>query len=437
MKERPYSRDAEEGVVGGLLINPAEYQSLSLIPDDFYLEMNGWIYKAIGSLVDQNLDVDYITVSEELDSQGRLQEMGSHLTKVMNNVPSSLHIRTYAKTVKDKAIRRMAIKQAEEIVKLAYKEEDLLDLSGPIDMMTSLSTKSAGAEHWSNALQRTLSIIETRDKGDRIGLPFGIPSVDQTTNGARPGTMILLAGPPGVGKTVLGTQISMLWAIHGPGVIYSCEMEEEAMMTRIISAGSNIPEDRLEIGDIYSKEVPVLQQKMEEMKSAPVHFSDSESWTTHELRADLTKLKYQYGIKWFYFDYLQLLEDSVKGEEHEQIGVIAKRMRKICRGLGLTGLVISSVIKSGFDVKRPTLADLRGSGQALHEGDIVYWLHKWEANKDNDDDVLFQRDNKRYLHLMRRLYELKKRKGSKHLPTGGVTLRFAPGVPKMGELLNE
>jgi replicative DNA helicase len=243
----PHSREAEEAVIGAVLINPEAYYDVAqfLQVDDFYIHRHRWIWQAFTRLHEQHTPIDFLTVTEELDQMGQLAEVGgpAYLTALINNVPTSLHAEAYGRVVEETAVRRRMLDAANAIAKLAYKEDLGID-----EVMNEAEKSIFGVSE--RRLTRDLQPIqqvlsEYYDRIDQImrrgedtfGVPSGFIDLDRLLGGMQPSDFLLIAGRPGTGKTAFMLSAAKNAAqIHKKHVaIFSLEMANEQLVQRLIA----------------------------------------------------------------------------------------------------------------------------------------------------------------------------------------------------------
>ena len=207
----PHSREAEEAVLGSVLINPEAYYDISefLNADDFYIHRHRWIWQAFKRLIENRDPIDFLTVTNELEQQGQLGEIGgaAYLTALMNNVPSALHAETYGRIIEETAVRRRMLEAANLIARLAYDEENGLEA-----VMDDAEKAVFGISE--NRMARDLvpindvlsefydHVSDMAARPDDIrGVPTGFIDLDKLLTGLQPSDLLIVAGRPGMGKT--------------------------------------------------------------------------------------------------------------------------------------------------------------------------------------------------------------------------------------------
>jgi replicative DNA helicase len=299
-----YSPHAEESLVGAALIDAGVIGRVSVEPEDFYIVRHGMIWAALLELHKRGSGVDFVTVCEEMDSKGKLGEVGgdAYLTKLIHDTPSSLGAEDYARIIKDNSSRRNTLRLASDLARLAGDESK--DLSQSISQVMTDLTKTAsitqGAVSWSRYLSQSYDLVAERaiNPQDTWGIPTGFSDYDRMTGGLQQTEIMLLSGEPGKGKSIFALQAAQAMAKDGhPGALYSLEMLGRAVTLRALSNASKIESRRLKSGRIREDEWPQFINAFEELSQLPIYMSDSVEWTTAALRSDLSRLKKVHGIE--------------------------------------------------------------------------------------------------------------------------------------------
>lgn len=364
-----YSREAEEALVGAVLINQSIFKKIDLQPEDFYMIDRQEAWRAFQQITMEGGTIDVLTVGEKL---------GRDVLEYVTQVPNSLHAEHYAEIIREKARRRHLLILASDMAKSAYNQEGNLEDEIP-EYMTRLVNSARitnGATHISGALAELYDEIKERslDPRDVWGIPTGFSQFDLMTGGFHPGEMTLLSGAPGLGKSILCVQMAMGMGKHSPGAIYEMEMGRTQTVRRSVSKESRIEVRPLRSGRIDDNDWNLLTKTIAEMETTPVYISDYTGWTTASLRADLARLKSQHNIQWFALDYMPLLRDTYGRSDYEREAYISKGLKNICKDLNIAGLIIHSMTKSGITSDNPSIADMRGSAQVGYDTDIAIYI---------------------------------------------------------------
>jgi replicative DNA helicase len=372
-----YSLEAEEAVLGSVLINPEAYFEIAhvLRPDDFHLHKHRWIWDAFVHLHDQRLPVDLITVAEELQRRNQLDEAGgtAYLTHLINTVPTSLHAEAYAHIVRRSALRRRLLDAASHIAKLAYEEDRDV---GEVVNEAEATVFAVGAQRLSKDLtpineaisayyDRVQFLIEHR--GEQLGVPTGFYDLDKVLGGMQKSDLLIIAGRPGSGKS--GFMISAAKnaaQTHKKHVaIFSLEMSNEQLVQRLIAQETGIDAQRLRMGELRDDELPLFAQAVNVLSEIPIFLDDTPALTPLQLRAKCRRLDQEYGLDLVIVDYLQLMQGEGRSENRvQEVSYISRSLKTLARELNvpvLAGAQLSRAVEQRTG-KRPQLSDLRESG---------------------------------------------------------------------------
>lgn len=352
LQQVPHSREAEEALIGAVLINPQAIDVIDLEPSDFYIHRNGWVWKACQALRDKNEVIDFVTVTEMLDVMGHLAEIGgaAYITKLTNNVPSSLHADSYAKRVRDTSIRRQTLAKANELARVAYDEtNDIVEERANIAVELAVTSNDDGAVPFGTWMADGYDYLEELSTKPRehAGLSTGLGDLDKVFGDGLLSGLNLLLGPPGVGKSILAQTIGLNFVDDNiPGVFYAGEMYWRDMYLRFMSSLTSQKVSDLRKGKVDFFKLTAL---IDETNDKPFWVDDPKRMKTPQLRADLTRLKAEYDIKWMVFDYLDDLKDfEGKVEGWRRSEILATRLQDMLVELDICGLVIHELTKEGY-----------------------------------------------------------------------------------------
>ncbi|MCK4897545.1 MAG: replicative DNA helicase [Anaerolineales bacterium] len=389
----PHSREAEEAVLGSILINPEAYYDVApfLQADDFYIHRHQWIWQAFTHLHEQRSPIDFLTVNEELDQQGQLSEIGgpAYLTALINNVPTSLHAEAYGRIIEENSIRRRMLTAANEIAKLAYREDHSVDSVMDEAEKAVFGVSERRMTRDLQPIQQALS--EYYDRIDQLsgrdedvyGVPTGFIDLDRLLMGLQPSDFIIIAGRPGMGKTAFMLSAAKNAAqTHKKHVaIFSLEMSNEQLVQRLIAQETGIDSQRLRTGKLEEDEWPIFTHAIEVLSDTRVFLDDTPALTPLQLRTKCRRLHLEYGLDLIIVDYLQLMSAGPRVENRvQEVSYISRNLKVLARELNVPVLAaaqLSRAIEQRAD-KEPQLSDLRESGSLEQDADIVMFIHRPE-----------------------------------------------------------
>ena len=428
MPDPIFHGEAEESIIGAVITDPSLIELIDLRPAEFYVDRHRVMWSTMLDMHKAGIGIDFVTLMERLDSTGKLAQVGNAVGVSKYTLGSSFYTynaKDYAAIIRDKAKRRQILQSANDLAKLAYSDGDIEQgISQHFNGLANATQSSTGAIHWGMFFEQLFD--ETTERMDNPrdiwGIPTGFTSFDRVTGGLQSHELMVLSGEPGVGKTMLAMQMAANMADTAPGAIYSMEMTGRAVARRLVSARASIETRKIKTGRIDAGESAAFTQAIDELAQKPVYMSESETWTTASLRADLTRLIVQQQIKWFIVDYLYLMNDSGK-DEIEKTQNISRGLKQTCKALGLSGLAIHSMNKAGMangdgKAKKPGQADLRGSAQVNYDADLICFLKEFApvtsaeqyiSTKDGENmrTLWFSKGRelenpRKYIHLVKR-----------------------------------
>jgi replicative DNA helicase len=385
-QQQPHNKQAEEALLGSLLIDPQKIKEINITAEDFYIIRNRWIWEAMKELSKQNTDVDILTITEYLKKQNQLEEIGgqAYLVKLINQTPSSMNAESYANIIREKRQRRGCLEIASELAKFAYQEDQKIDevIPGIMTALTKNSEIVEGAKPISAALDHFYEDLIKRieDPKDIYGIPTGLTDLDYLTGGLQRGELTIVAGEPEKGKTKLMTQIIMQMAKNFPGAFYQMEMSDISIMRRIISSESGVLARPMKTGRLEQYQIDKIMETIGKIDSMNIIFSDYTGWNINSWRADIARLKNKYDIQWVALDYLYKMHGYEDHSEFERLGLVTRDLKSIARDFNVAIYANHSLIKPGLgDFK---LSDMRGSMQIGYEADTAYFLVGDEKDKN-------------------------------------------------------
>jgi replicative DNA helicase len=387
----PHNREAEEAVVGAVLINPEAYYDLAqfLQADDFYIIRHRWIWEAFTRLHEKRIPLDLLTVREELEAAGQLAEIGGEafLTALLNQVPTSLHAESYGRIVEADAIRRRMLTAANQIANLAYNQRE------PVETLIEESEKSIfnvserRLRHDVRPIRQVMSEVYDRigdlakRPGDLFGVPTGFIDLDRKLMGLQPSDLLVIAGRPGQGKSGFLLSVAKNAALlHKQKVaIFSLEMSNEQVAQRLITQMTEIDSQRLRTGKLTEDEWPRFTHAIEVLSDTHIFLDDTPAITPLALRTKCRRLHMEYGLDLIILDYIQLMSGDTRTENRVmEVSYISRNLKVLARELNVPVLAAAQLSRAveNRNPPRPILSDLRESGSIEQDADIVMFIYR-------------------------------------------------------------
>jgi replicative DNA helicase len=392
-KIQPQAIDLEEAVLGAMMIDKKGLDEVIdiLTPEIFYKPAHRVIFSAVMSLFENTQPIDILTVSNELRTNGNLDEAGGdyYLVQLSQKISSSAHIEYHARIIIQKHIQRELIRVSGEITRDAFDETiDVLDLiDGAENKLFEITNGNfnKGAETAQSLVKQALEKIQEMGQKEGLsGVPSGFRDVDKVTNGWHPADLVIIAARPGMGKTAFVLSMIKNMAIQHnlPVALFSLEMSNVQLITRLISSETGITSEKLKKGNLVDHEWQQLNTKVKTLENADIFIDDTPSLSIFDLRAKARRLKSQFDIQIIVIDYLQLMTAGGKGGNREQeISMISRNLKAIAKELNIPVIALSQLsraVESRGGDKRPMLSDLRESGAIEQDADIVSFIYRPE-----------------------------------------------------------
>jgi replicative DNA helicase len=382
--QMPSNKDAEEAFLGSLLIDPNLIRKSDVKTSDFYIIRNRWIYESMKVLYSKDHTFDLLTLSNELEKDNRLIEIGGqqYILELIGKTPSSINYGNYAEIIKEKSQRRKMLTIANEIAQKAYSDEPINEIIGNISTeLVGISRPEGGAikiseyvsEFYDDVIERTSNPKEI------YGIPTGIKDWDNITKGNQRGEVTLIAARPNVGKTILLTQMAVGMSRNAPGAFYEMEMGGISIVRRTASWLGKIPTYNMRSGHM-NKYIDKFTDIVPKLEKLNMYVSDSTSWDTVSLKADLARLKDEYKIEWFCLDYMLLLKDTYGKNRNDRIDRISSNLHDICKDLDIAGIIVHTLNKEGFG-EEADLQHTGGTAGVNYDADNVVFMTKEKDSK--------------------------------------------------------
>jgi len=429
----PQNIDAEETILGGILLDPEAIGRVvdQLVPEALYIRAHQEIYRAILALHSQGKPTDLMSITTWLYDHNQLERIGgqSKLAQLVDRTVSAVNIDALATLVMDKYLRRKLIQAGNEITQLGYETstelETVLDQSEQKIFNLTQSRPQEGLVPISEALIQTFNDIEILHQGIALpGIPCGFYDLDAMTEGFQRSDLIILAARPSMGKTALGVTIAHKIARDQkmPVAIFSLEMSQEQLVQRLLANEAGIESNRLRAGRVSQTEWEPLSNAIGTLSQLPIYIDDTANLTVMQMRSQARRLQAEHGGKLglILLDYLQLMEGGGDNRVQE-LSKITRSLKGLARELNVPIIALSQLSRSveARTNKRPMMSDLRESGSIEQDADLVIMLYRDEYyNPDTPDRGIAE------------VIITKHRNG----PTGTVKLLFDPQYTRFRNL---
>ena len=432
----PHSHEAEASVLGGLLLDNNSWDKVAdlLVEADFYRYEHRLVFSSISSLVNVSRPADVITVFEQMQSQGKADEIGGlgYLNSLAQYVPSSANIRRYAEIVRERSILRKLVSVSDEIATSALNTNGrpvTLVLDEAEQKIFSIGEEGSrmrqGFQSMDKLVLQLLDRVEemSLNPNDITGVPTGFYDLDRMTSGMQAGDLIVLAARPSMGKTALAINIAEHVALKEdlPVAVFSMEMGASQLAIRIVGSIGRIDQGRLRTGKLIDDEWPRLSEAIEKLKAVSLSIDETPGLNTSELRASARRLARSCGkLGLVVVDYLQLMSGSGGGDGENratELGEISRGLKMLAKELQCPVIALSQLnrgVEQRTD-KRPMMSDLRESGAIEQDADVIMFIYRDDYyNKDSKEPNVAE------------IIIAKQRNG----PTGTVKLTFLKPITK-------
>src|SRR2546422_3410462 len=399
----PHSVEAEQGVLGSMLISPRETiaECVERINEEyFYIPAHQTIYEVLVDLWNQGQAIDLITFTQVLRDRNLLDAVGgaAFVTSRFTFVPTAAHVGYYIDIVRDKYILRSIIAAATESVRRAYDEQDEVG-----NLLDEVEQKifAVGEDRFKGQMlsmkDQVMEAIESIEKlyerkGGITGISTGFVEFDRMTSGLHPSEMVVITARPSMGKTALAMNIAEFVAISEklPVAVFSLEMSSPQRVQRMLCSRARVNLQRVRDGFLGERDFPSLTAAASKLAEAKIFIDDSPSLEILELRAKARRLKAQQNVELVLIDYLQLLRSATRrAKENRQLEIseISAGLKALAKQLNIPVIVVAQLnrqpeARSGG---KPRLSDLRESGSIEQDADLVGLLVRPELYEEDED----------------------------------------------------
>ena len=400
----PHSREAEQSLLGGLMLDEASWEVVAdqVTEDDFYFSAHRLIFRALAHLAEVAQPRDVVTVSEWLQRDAGLDAVGglAYLGTLARDTPSAANVGAYAAIVRSRSVLRQLIRVGTDIAQSGYEPQgrEVPELIDAAERQV-FQIAEAGLRNKQGFVPMRRLLAETLDKIDTLfqsdnpitGLATGLVDFDDKTAGLQAGDLVVIAGRPSMGKTSFAMNLAEHAAIRDkvPTAIFSMEMPGQQLAMRMISSLGRIDQSRVRTGRLADTDWPRITSAATLIAEAPMFIDDSPALSPTEIRARARRLKREHGLGLIVVDYLQLMQIPGNQETRaSEIAEISRSLKALAKELSVPVIALSQLNRNleQRPNKRPVMSDLRESGGIEQDADLIIFIYRDEVYNPESPD---------------------------------------------------
>jgi len=398
----PQNLDAEESVLGAMMLSPGAIGAVSEILDagDFYRDSHSKIYRAALALYAKGEPVDAITLVDELEQRSELEQIGGRVRvhELAALVPATANAAHYARIVREMATLRGLIEAGAEVARLGWdrpgETAELVDRAEQVIFELTQNRITSEFAHIEDLLKESFErITALYEAGAEVtGTPSGFRELDRLTSGFQPGNLVIVAARPSMGKSALGLCIAANLAVRHdvPVALFTLEMSKAEVTQRLMCSEAKVESQRLRTGKLAVDDWPRLTAACDKLAKAPIYVDDTGSITMMELRSKARRMKSrEQALGLIAVDYMQLMTSGTSAENRvQEVSQISRSLKVLARDLDVPILAMSQLsraVEQRHD-KRPILSDLRESGSIEQDADLVMFIYRDEYYQGEESD---------------------------------------------------
>lgn len=402
-KTPPHSLEAEKTVLGGILVNNAYLNSVlsQIAPEDFYRDAHRQILEGMIRLMDRGQPIDLLTLSEELQKAGMLEEIGgaAYLASLMDGVPRTLNIEYYAQIIKEKSLLRKLILSSARIINTSFEQQ--ADADTLISEAQQAIVEIAEAKikpgfvpvgTLTGEMLETIRLLAERREAV-TGVPTGFIELDNLTGGFHPSEFIVVAARPSMGKTALALNICQHVGLRTDyyAGFFSIEMSKEQVALRLLCAEAQVDLRKTRSGFISEREFERLQLAAETLSQARIYIDESPALTVMEMKAKCRQLRLEGHLDIVFVDYIQLMRTGGRFENRNQeMSFISRSLKELAKELRIPVVGVSQLSRAPEKMRKepkPMLSDLRESGAIEQDADVVIFIYRPDYYHPEDEAI--------------------------------------------------
>lgn len=402
-KTPPHSLEAEKTVLGGVLVNNAYLNVVlsQLAPEDFYRDAHRQILEGMVALMDRGQPIDLLTLSDELQRRGLLEEIGgaAYLASLMDGVPRTLNIEYYAQIIKEKSLLRKLILSSARIINTSYEQQTDADtvISEAQQAIVEIAEEKikpglVPIGSLTGDMLETIRLLAERREAV-TGVPTGFIELDNLTGGFHPADFIVVAARPSMGKTALALNICQHVGLRTDyyAGFFSIEMAKEQVALRLLCAEAQVDLRKARSGFISEREFERLQLAAETLAQARIYVDESAALTVMEMKAKCRRLKLEGHLDIVFVDYIQLMRTGGRFENRNQeMSFISRSLKEMAKELRIPVVGVSQLSRAPEKMRKepkPMLSDLRESGAIEQDADVVIFIYRPDYYHPEDEAI--------------------------------------------------
>jgi replicative DNA helicase len=444
----PHDTDAEEAVIGSLLIDGTSIHKIATVlqPPDFHNERNSLIYGACLSLYERDEAIDQITVAQELDRQGKLETCGgaANLSHLIANCPTSLDIEHYGQIVYRLSIMRRLIAAGGQISNIGYRADPDVDrsLNDAEDVLFRLRHGQSRRDltHIRQVLDRYFETTTEAEGETREPIPYvlsGFAGLDEFLGGFQRSDLIIVGGRPSMGKTSLALSLARNAAVEQGACValFSLEMAREPLVLRLLASEAEVDSRQVRLGHHTEEQEQRIMDAIGRLSEAPIYIDDTPQLRVVEMRSKTRRLYYERGVDLIIVDYLQLMQGDRRSDNRvQEVSEISRSLKGLAREINAPVLAVSQLSRApeGRASHEPQLSDLRESGSIEQDADVVIFVYRDEYYYPSKEEWEREHPGESYPPPAD-IIIAKHRNG----PTGTIKLLFKPRMAKFENIPNQ
>ena len=396
----PYSVEAEQSVLGALIIDPKTITEVAELikPEYFYIPQHREIFSVMSSMFEINRTIDLVTLVEKLKDAGVYDEAGgkAYISQLIQTVPSAANVLTYVTILRERYYTRALILAAQKIIKdasdnvqdseklLNSAEQSIYEIRQGRDISGLVPIKEVIA---GETYDRLTKITDPETRNDYIGIPTGIGELDKVITGLNKSDLIIVGARPGMGKTAFALTIARNVALKAKKTVcfFSLEMSRDQLAQRLLSSEAAIPSTKLRTGELSPDEWTRLGEAGNLLSGTNIYLDETSGITVPEMKAKLLRMK---KVDLVIVDYLGLMRSRRKTENRvQEVQEITGSLKIMAKELKVPVMVCAQLGRGTATSKThiPALSDLRESGSIEQDADIVLFIHR-DAYYDNEKE---------------------------------------------------